>query len=226
MAYGGSLCVALPGINTTGLQFDHVGNCLAGGDGTVITAWPDASANANNLGTFGGSPVKKTNIVGGNAVARTNGDDSAVFSSSIAITGNFTYVAVVNFSSLAGQETLICGPSGSLQVRTNSSKLNILKSAVADIGSASTTLSTSTWYTLGVTYDGTNAAFYLNGSADGTATNAQTFTANVTKVWVNVTNSGELMVGDLAEQLLWNAVLSGGDLTTVFTALRTRYGHY
>jgi hypothetical protein len=223
---GGGGCGLLSGAPTTNLQFDHVGACLTGNDGDAITAWVDSSAAANDLGTFAGGPTKENNVINGLAVAKCNGDDNAIFSTPIAVTSGFTYIAVLNPTDFTGQRSLIAGPSGSVQVRFNGAKINLLKCAVADMGSSSTILSIGTFYTIGVTYDGTTVRFYLNGSADGTSTTSQTFTADITRIWVNPANGSETGHCELAEHLLWSSVLSGGDLTTVFNALRTKYAHY
>lgn len=224
-------CELLSSAPTANLQFDLIGDCLSGGDGDPFTTWADESAAANDLGTIDGAPTKETDILNGHAVAKMNGDDDAVFSSSIAVSANFTYIVVAKLTNLGGPKTFICGPSGSLQVRINSSKLNVLKCATADMGSGSSTISIDTFYTLGVTYDGTTLRFYLNGGTDGTASVSQTFSADVTKVWVNVANDLETFHGEIAEQLLWTSVLnesthmlnSGGGVTD---ELRDKYAHY
>lgn len=221
---GSGGCGLLAGAPTSNLQFNHVGECLVGADGSVISAWADSSAAANDLGTFAGSPVKKTNIINGLSVARANGDDTSVLSSSIAVT-DFTYIAVMKVTD-SGVRTLIGGNTGAPQVRLNGLKINVLKTGTADMGSSTTTLTAGTFYTIGVTYSSPNLAFYLNGSADGTASSAQTFSANLSSVLNSVVGGGENFHGDLAEHLFWTSVLSGGDLTTVFDALRTKYAHY
>lgn len=228
---GGGGCALLSTAPTTNLQFDLVGDCLAGADGDPITAWEDVSAAANDLGTFTGLPTKETNALNGHTVAKTDGDDTAVFSTPITVAANFTFLTVAKLTNLGGPKTFICGPAGSLQVRINSSKLNVLKCATADMGSGSTTLSLDTFYTLGVTYDGSTLRFYLNGVADGTVSVSQTFSADVTKVWVNVANSLETFHGEQARKTLWTAVLNesthmlngGGGVTD---ELRTLYAHY
>jgi len=209
------------------LLFDHVGECLTGSDGASINTWTDSSAAANNLTGGGGAniPIKKTAILNGWSVARLNG--GGAFTLGTAFSGqSFTYIAVVLADNLAVVRPLLGNGSGCIELRVGTDgKIMLLKSGVASIGASSTAMSLNTFYTVAVTYSSPNCAFYLNGSADGTASSAQTFSSNMIKIAESAVD-GTIWHGDIAEELMWNTVLSGGDLTTVFNALRTRYAHY
>jgi hypothetical protein len=113
----------------------------------------------------------------------------------------------------------------------NGLKINVLKTATADMGSSSTNCTAGTFFTIGVTYDGSTVKFYRNGAADGTNSTLQTFTANLTKMLINASNGVENFSGDVAEHVFWTSVLNeathllngGGGVTD---ELRTKYGHY
>lgn len=227
---GGGGCGLLTGAPTANLQFDLVGECLVGADGSSPTSWADSSPAVNDLISIVGM-TKETNVINGLSVAKVIGAGQGTFTSAITVASNFTFLAVVKPTDLSGQRTLICGPTGSLQVRFNANKINVLKCATADMGSSSTNLSTGTFYTIGVTYDGSTLKFYLNGVADGVVSVSQTFSADVTKMFVNVANSGEVGHFELAEPLLWTSALTGATHMVnggggVTDALRTNYAHY
>ena len=227
MTYGGvSLCAALPGINTTNLRFDQVASCISGADGTQWGTWPDSSAAVDNLTrTPDANQVKKTNVINGYSVSRMNGGGGATLGTAISDQA-FTYIAVIKASDLSVIRPLCGSATGSIEIRVETNgKITLLKSGVASIGTSTTGIGTSAFKTIGVTYSSPNVAFYLNGSADGTASSAQTFSANLSLFFTSSVD-GTAFNGDMAEQLFWGSVLSGGDLTTVFNALRTRYGHY
>ena len=147
---------------------------------------------------------------------------------------DFTYIAVMRctVSTASTPCTLLGlgtssrgGASGSgPQVRIYQSKINILKQNVANIGSSSTSMSTSDFYTVGVTYSSPDAAFYLNGSADGTASSAQTFTNPFRTQGEG--HPGEDFTGYIAEDFLADRVLDSTELSDIFDAMRSRWGHY
>lgn len=196
-----------------------------------MTLWPDLATAANDLNVAGGSdPLLKLNILNTFAVVRCNGDDSMTLDTSLAVS-NFTYIAVAKTVLSTNQQTLICGNSGSLQIRFNALKINVLKCATADMGSNTTTLTVNTFYTIGVTYDGSTLKFYINGVADGSVSVSQTFTANLLGAFVNFANSAETMNGDLPAHFFWSSVLNestyllnGGSGIT--DGLRSKYAHY
>lgn len=227
---GGGGCELLPGVSTTGLQFNHVGPCLTGNDGDTIALWPDSSAAANDLvhGDVNSRPKVKLAGLNSLAVARygTNILPSLMtFDVGLSLS-TFAYFAVMKYTknTAADPATLVgCTSNGGPQVRIWQNKISLVKQAVVEIGQSATTLSSGTWYTIGVTYDGTTATFYLNGTSDGTASNAQTFTADM-----NMQGKGpdQNFEGDIAEDICWNVVPSGGDLTAAMNALQTRWAHY
>ncbi len=229
---GGVPCSLLAGVPATNLQFDHVGACVVGSDGADLTLWVDSSSAANDLSNVSTSTcanikaafLNAANVVqyGANEAPSTMALDSSVTVSA------FTYIAVIRCTvdTSGVPRTLIGndGNNGGASIRIFQGKISFVRQGVANIGSSTTSMNTSTFYTVGLTYDGTNAAFYLNGSADGTASSAQTFTQPIRSQGAG--NANENYIGYIAEDLLWDAVLSGGDLTTVFSALQARWAHY
>lgn len=229
---GGGGCVLLPDVPTSNLEFDHVGPCITGADGADISLWVDSSSAGNNLtnGDAGSNPNIKAAFLNGLNVAEYAGGQLLVLDSPLSVT-SLTYVSVMRCT--ADTTSILCsllsnddfGGSGSPQIRIFQSKVHLVKRGVTVIGSGSTNLNTANFYTVGITYDGTNWAIYLNGSADGSGSNAQTFDQPIKHQ--GASNAGnENFIGYIAEDLLWTRVLDGAELITVFDALRDRWAHY
>jgi len=106
------------------------------------------------------------------------------------------------------------GASG-IEVRINASKINLLKATVADMGSSATSMSASTYYSGGVSYDGATARYYLNGNPDGTSSSAQTF--NTQSFSVGGPGTSEVLQNGsiLIYAYLWNRVLTPGEFQAI-----------
>lgn len=208
-------------IPTTNLLFEHRGTGLTGSDGAAIATWVDHQPTANDL-TASSTPTKRDNTINGHPTAEFSASQMDLTSAETI--SSFTYAAVMKCTD-GNPRTLIGGNADSPQVRINSNKIEVLKATTALIGASSTTLSTSTFYTIAVTYDGTNYAFYLNGVADGSGSNAQTFSDPVRYMGARSINQ-ERFLGFIFHHALYDAVLSGPDLASLFTAMRNLGNHY
>ena len=210
-------------IPTTNLLFEHRGPDLTAGDGNLITTWLDHQPTNNDLGQMFGGPVQRDNTLNGLPTAEMGGNREMVLTSTQSVSA-FTYAAVMKCID-GNPRTLMAGNANSPQVRINANKIELLKATTALIGTSTTTLSTSTFYTVGVTYDGTNYVFYVNGATAGSGSNAQTFSDPVRYLGASAVNAEEF-AGNIAHQALYDAVLSGTDLTDLFDAMRNLWGHY
>lgn len=224
-------CGLLSTAPTADLEFNLVGECLVGGDGDAVTLWEDSAPAGNDLAEINqlSATTKQTNEINGLSIIRP-GTCNWGLATPLAVS-NFTYVAVLKPNNTTGHLTLFSGLAGALQLRIALGKINVVKTTVADLGSSTTTLSTSAFSTIAVTYDGSTLKFYFNGAADGTISVAQAFTTNMVNAFINGQNGGENWEGDIAEQLFWTAVINeathllnaGGGVTA---ELRTKYTHY
>jgi len=211
-------------IPTTNLLFEHRATDVSGADDTRLSAWPDHYVpTSHNLSAAGGGYIFN-NILNGHPIVRFKGLDAFNLTTGVNPSA-YTYAAVMKFTGGSGAQTLLSGVSGSIQIRINSNKLNLLKNATANIASNTTTLSGSTFYTVAVTYDGTNYAFYLNGAADGSGSNSQSFSGTASVVGRRG-QGDESFTGDLAHHALYSAVLNSTDLTALFDAMRNLWAHY
>lgn len=128
----------------------------------------------------------------------------------------FSKLALIVVSSLSGHRTISmsrdgAGTSGGCQWRIDSSAAgsnqNLIKSNVASIGESTSALSTNTVYMVGVSYDASgNFAFYVDGKADGSGTNAQTFTHGSFQLGHNSTlfSNDEYFAGDIITYGEWS----------------------
>ncbi len=128
----------------------------------------------------------------------------------------FTYLLVASVPVTSIITTLIFGsahsPSTSqVQFRVNTSAhLQMLKSSVAGIGEGTHVVPQDRPFTCAISYDGTNAAYYLNGFLDVTASSAQTFSG--TNAFClgggKITTDGETNPCDIGLFVMWPQVLS------------------
>lgn len=87
-----------------------------------------------------------------------------------------TLVCLFNLADFSGNQAMYGANTNGVEYRINTSgKQEYIKSGVVLIGTSNTAVTAGAWTMAGVTYDGTNATFYFNGMADGTAASAQTF---------------------------------------------------
>jgi hypothetical protein len=207
---------------TTNILYEHRGSDLAVGNNNGITSWVDHQPTANHLNASS-LPVQRDNTLNGLPTAEFGGAAQMNLANAETVSA-FSYVALMKCND-GGTRTLMAGNGGSPQVRIDGNKIQILKATIALIGTSTTTLSTSTYYTVAVTYDGTNYVFYLNGVADGSGSNAQTFADPVRYLGASVINA-ERFFGNVALQALYGGVWSPTDRADVFTAVRNLGAHY
>lgn len=207
-------------IPTTNLLFEHRSPDLTAGDGNGIATWEDHQPSNIDL-SASSQPIQRNNTLNGLPTAEFGGAAQMNLSAGQTVS-SFTYFAVMKCTD-GNPRTLMAGNSDSPQVRINANKIDLLKATTALIGTSSTALSTSTYYKIVVTYDGTNYAFYLNNVADGSGSNAQTTPNPVLYLGARSINA-ERFLGNVAHQGLYNAVLSTGDRNSLNTALTNLWG--
>lgn len=133
----------------------------------------------------------------------------------------WTFEADVYVTGLSGNPNAIfAGASNSgieIRVTTTTGFVELLKQGVASIGTSSTALAINKWHSIAVTYDGTNAAFYLNGKADGTASSSQTFSAVQYRFGLSLTGSDPMQDGGkLRHVVITNRVLTPNEILSKY----------
>jgi hypothetical protein len=95
---------------------------------------------------------------------------------------------------------------------------------------ASSARSLNAWYNLAITYNGTTATAYVNGTSVGSsaiiwsAPGASTFFALMSQDSTNMSGTTAYASGSIGAFMVYNRALSADEVTTNFNALRNRYG--
>ncbi|HEV2463535.1 MAG TPA: LamG-like jellyroll fold domain-containing protein [Acidobacteriaceae bacterium] len=142
-----------------------------------------------------------------------------------------TTFVVFNPASFSAYCDFFSGATGALLLRFNqtTAHLDLEKTFTSTIATDTTTLTASTWYGATVTYDGVgtgNYAFRVNGAASSSGTNLVAITANTSSVAYNQQGTNEDFNGSIAEIIVYNRVLTSGEITTVESYLHSKWGVY
>lgn len=138
-------------------------------DGTTLSA-ADSTANVNN-GTVGGTVNAAAGQVDGCASFPNTLVNLISYGTILSGTGDFTMQCWINFSALAARRSVISldSPVSGQGVYLFATSLGKIECDVAGAAGAvsSASVSTGTWYQIGVTFTGGNLQIYINGVADG-----------------------------------------------------------
>ena len=198
--------------------------------------WADTSGNANNAVGPGpaNSPTLTPNATptGQPAVTFLQGFEyldltthlnGAAFTSS----PSFTLLAVVRKTEANGTELLsgngLGGTEGIGYILDANNRQMLAKNNIVAIGSSASASDYTHFHLFGVTYDGTTARFFLDGVADGTAVNSQTFNTGIFDIGIQGGTGAAGFSGDVAAIEVYNTVLSGAALSNAQNALMTTY---
>jgi hypothetical protein len=209
------------------VEFDA--RSLLGADNSAISQWDDTSGNARHATQGDGSlqPTVQTNELNSLQVARFVPVDHLNWSGNADALA-FTVIAVMKCTDSASPRTILSANTGTIPtIWISSQKLELVNTDVAILATGGTTLSTSLFYTVGVTYNGATGAYalYVNGASDGSGTASAISFSRFHRLGSRNGNQNSFQ-GDIAYAALWNSVLSGGELTTRFNDLRTVWAHY
>jgi len=200
-------------------------------DGDPVAAWDDSSVGANHAttATAGYRPTLKTgaNGINGVSVLRWDGTDDNLVSAASASTKPFTLFAVCKPTSFAAGRAIVGAPSagGMSTVITTGGKQEALKSGTAVIGDSTTALTAAAACIIELTYSSSGGfAFYKAGVADGSGTGNQTFTSMSTVLGKDPGGGGSTFLGDIAEIIKYDAVLTANQLQAVENYLGNKYG--
>lgn len=159
-----------------------------------------------NTGAFANSPVWDVQSL---LFSKANPDYISI-GKDIGIAGDcFTVSARVKYITSDTYKAIIGGTDISypeFRVATNHT-LQLLSQGQVLIGSSDTTLSQDAWFNVGVTYDGTNYKFYVDGVYGGGGSNSQAFTSRNTVLALGHAG-GEGFDGYISYISAWNRVLA------------------
>ena len=205
---------------------------IASADGDPVGSWTDSSPTAGHASaaTSANRPVLKTGINGlnGKPVVRFDGVDDRLLATGVsAATKPFTVLAVMKPTNFSTERTVIAASgNGGLEFRfNNDGKTAANRQFLAGIGSSTAATSAGAAVLVGMTYSGAGAfVFRRNGAADGSGTNNQTFAGTTTVIGFNASGTNGFFLGDMAEILKYDSVLSAPDLAAVEAHLVAKYG--
>ena len=204
-----------------GLKIWYQGDSYNGTTGTAT----DLSGNANHgtQSTSGNRPTHVANEQNGNDVMRFDGsNDFLDITTPFALT-SFTIGITIKASPTYATQAIVSGSNGAPELRIKTSEvLAMEKSLNAEIVAGSTDVVSATWRTIIATYDGTTGIIYVDGVSDGSASNAQTFSANLSLIGKNSIN--DMLSADVMDFVVYESVLSGGNRASLQTFLATRPG--
>jgi hypothetical protein len=200
----------------------------------------DSSGNGNN----GKSCPTSTGPAGGAAGKFGNGgsfdgsDDRVVVPRTTALepTTQVTLSAWVNASAFASPGRIFFKSDNSgnavYSLDTNSTTVRFVirnSSSTAVTVSSSTTLSTSTWYHLVGTYDGTTANLYINGRLDSSGSLAgplSTYSASRDLGIGAVDTGSQFWNGKIDEARIYNRALSSDEVRQLYTYAPSPVGYW
>lgn len=195
----------------TGFVDGWSADLLALSDGATLTSW--VGVNGRIFAPSGTGPTFKIDSATGTKVARFTYSTDRHLVANTSITYKHAFVVAKWTSSGASNfQGLLTGPSGSDFVLT------------IEESNAKFDLSNGITYRLNGTAYGSGSAIAPTDSYGVISASHSTGWASVPQIGLDRNNTGRYWSGDVAEVLLYNAVLTGTDLTDVEQYLRGKYG--
>jgi hypothetical protein len=227
LAPSGGAAAAFSPSDVSGLQlWMQPSNISAFADAAAINTFSASVGGTISQATGASQPTAQTNELNGLAVIRFDGSDTLV-TTVVATQKPCTRFAVVKATDYADDRTMFGSTAnGGLQWRLDvtDGHSHLVQQGTADIAEATGGPTAATWTILAVTYSNIGAAaFYLAGVADGTATQDRTLGASNILLGNN-SAAGEAFLGDIAEVMQYDSVLSTTNLNNVGNYLKAKYG--
>ena len=220
--------------HVAGLALWLAADSLALADNDPVATWSDLGAAANHAtqATPLNRPIFKTAQLNSLPIVRFDGTNGWLGLASQMASQIFTYFAVIKHTLTASQGILIGHDNSGISwdfAGAGDNKPRLVKASVAVVGQATTDIGSS-YAIIAVSYATPEVAFYLNGAADGTAMNAQTFVDGPGNAVIGAQWAGGDTTlrfgGDIAEIVCYDNVISGSDRAMIFDYLNTKYAVY
>lgn len=209
--------------------------CTGGcSSGNPVTVWADKSTNANNLTGVNGPTFQSAQVNGLPAVKFTAASTQGfTFGTPVNLQTASTIFVVVKMTTVA-QGILVGGDGDALGywvgAASNEQGSDWIGNAQITHGNVA---GDTSWHQINSTYDNSTAALRLGSASDpcgagpGTTTcsiTAKAIIANETTIgYKTYPSASQYLDGYIAEIIIYNRVLTGGEITTVETYLTGRY---
>jgi hypothetical protein len=227
----------------TGVYPVSVALWLEGNEGVTVdgngyvTQWNDQSGNGNDLFQPSGdfyAPLQVTNGINGLPTLQFDGTNDYMYanaSSSLAITGDMSVFAVMNFSNLnSAGNTIVSRDQANLAdpydyyVTPSAVKLYRGNGSAYGVAASSRAPSTGVAHVLDVTMQGTAVTHRLDGAANGSGVISTTIGDNGGYLFIGARDDGtNKFQGQLAELIVLGAAASSNDTASIENYLAAKY---
>jgi hypothetical protein len=227
----------------TGVYPVSVALWLEGNEGVTVdgngyvTQWNDQSGNGNDLFQPSGdfyAPLQVTNGINGLPTLQFDGTNDYMYanaSSSLAITGDMSVFAVMNFSNLnSAGNTIVSRAQANLAdpydyyVTPSTVKLYRGNGSAYGVATSSRAPSTGVAHVLDVTMQGTAVTHRLDGAANGSGVISTTIGDNGGYLFIGTRDDGtNKFQGQLAELIVLGAAASSNDTASIENYLAAKY---
>lgn len=209
---------------------------IADGSGNV-SQWNDLSTNGNNLVTGGNDPVLVPNAIDGQPMVEFTGTSGTYLyansTTSLAITGDMSIFAVVNFATLAG------GTNGDIVSKVNNNNepapydyyvqpgnVHFLRGNGSANGAVSSTTApiAGVPHILDVVMQGTNVTHRLDGNTNGSGILSASIQDQGQPLSIGARQDfHNFLTGGMAELILVSQALPSNDVVSIENYLATEY---
>lgn len=196
---------------------------LAHTDGDGITTFPDSKAGNPNPLTAVFAPIFHTPQQNGLGTVLYN--SSSMQGGSSASTFPYTLVAVVKMTTTAGGQAIL-GPAennGGMEFGMSSGSPFMNAADIANIGTATSSISTGAYHLIVATVDASTYAFYIDGVAAGSGTHSVSLTGGMHFEMGNSKNGEDYLFAYIGEIQIYSSVLSSGDLSALHTYIVNKW---
>lgn len=220
-----------------GLQLWLKADSLSLSDNDPISTWTDSSGNGNNAtGTLTARPLYKTNIINSLPVVRFDGsNDNLVITdvNGLDLTGDQSIFVVMSTSDATGaivshhnSGAPFTGWTFAVGIITpaNNNKLAYWSNGKGSwVNDAGTTAANGSPHLASVIRTSGSITFYTDGTAGSTNTGHSNGSSSA-NIFLGQTADGlNVLAGDIAEILVYDSALSGGNLTNVKSYIAAKY---
>lgn len=226
-SYGGADAPFSPA-DIAGLLAWYKADAITGlADNDPVATWPDSSASGFDATAEGGQrPTYKTNELNGKPVVRFDGTSDTMASSYPTSQKPFSVFAVVKATNFDDYRCIIGSfVNTGIEWRLNQTtgNQNMDKQATSGIGTSTVAVAPATWTVISATYSNTGVwAYYFGTTADNSGTQDVAFSA--TTMILGSASGIHLFLGDMAEIICYDSVLSAPNLVLVQEYLEAKYG--
>lgn len=201
---------------------------------TSVSNWSDQSGGGNSLSqaTTNRQPALYEDILNGYPVVglkAASGSQARMVTADIfPFVDGATIIMVASQNNTGGNadfDGTFCEYTQGSVVFRDSSSDNVYLTINSDSGAYLSSLTNGTFYTIALTTDGVDITPYLNGVAGSGSSSELTVTQQPFYIFQNHLNAN---TGNkrFAEIIVYTRVLSGSELTQVFSYLQSKYQHY